>query len=99
MIKNKYLQKPQITRVNWKNSPANPEKIIILNHDSQQFELEPMGRDIFERCNGRTPVAQILSHLKKKYHKDNPDRVEEETFGFLRMMQQQKVLVIDWDPF
>lgn len=99
MIKNKYLQTPAITRVIWKSSPTHPEKIIIMNNDSQQFVLEPMGRDIFERCNGRTPVGKILSYLNEKYQQKSSAGIEKETFDFLCMMQQQKALVIDWDPF
>jgi hypothetical protein len=99
MNKTFYTHTPAHKRVAWKRSKREPGEITLLTHNSQQYVLTSIGCDIFERCDGRTTIGEILEYLKQKYPGKNSLEIEQNTRKFLYALEVIGVLVLDWDPF
>lgn len=68
----------------WSKTPAN-----------RQFELEPVGTFVWQRCDGQTSTAAIAKALQKEY---KMNRLEAETalFAFLEMLSQRRLITMQF---
>lgn len=92
-----HAQTPCHVGILWKPS-ANGE-IIIRTPQHQLICLTRMGSDIFTRCNGKTPISEIQKFLEKNYSQMSPRLIESKLYGFLKWLESQGVIIIDWDDF
>lgn len=92
-----HAQTPCHVGILWK--PAANGEIIIRTPHRQLICLARMGSDIFTRCNGKTPISEILEFLEGKYPHIQARHIETETYGFLRWLESLGVVIIDWDDF
>lgn len=60
-----------------------PERVLRLNGPSLE---------IVERCDGRQTVRQIITELQKLYSKARPEKVEEDIWGYLALLQKERAL-------
>lgn len=93
-------QKPQRSELHWKYLPDGG--ILVRNRFSQPISLGPMGSDVFERCDGKTTVAEIVEGLlkdKSKYGHIPRRHIEHDVVTFLDWLQSLGVLLLYWDDF
>jgi len=92
-----YSRKPCRNELVWKK--AGDGVIIVYTNYHQLIGLAPLGREIFESCDGKTPISAITRYLKKKHPGIPGDRIENEIYRFLHFMQSVGALALDSDDF
>jgi pyrroloquinoline quinone biosynthesis protein D len=60
-----------------------PERALRLNGPSLE---------IVERCDGNHTVRQIVGELQQIYSKAQPQRVEQDIFSYLELLQKERAL-------
>jgi hypothetical protein len=97
MDENYYLQRPCHTGVLWKW--ASKDEIIVSTHSFQSIRLTHLGSAIFERCNGKNTIREIIEYLMDKYQDATPNYLESKTYEFLYFLESLGVIIIYWDNF
>ncbi len=73
----------------WKK---NNEKIVIFDASSGKlFELSETASCIWELCNGKTPVDEIVSNLAKEFNRAEDD-IRGDIQDFLEVMYKKGFL-------
>jgi hypothetical protein len=55
---------------------------------TKTFELDPLGLFVYEACDGKTPVRQVIKKLAKRYNL-NTREVEVATLQFLHTLARK----------
>lgn len=92
-----YTQKPRRAESLWKR--GNDGKITLRTVYFQLISLGSMGSDVFEKCDGKTTVFEMISHLKKKYSHTPGCQIETDTIVFLDWLQSLGLLIVHEDDF
>lgn len=98
MTKNYYSQKPRRSEFLWKKG-ADGEITLRMINSQFVINLGPMGTDVFERCDGKTTISQMMEFLKKKYPHIPAYQIEHDTNLFLHWLQSLGLLLVYWDDF
>jgi hypothetical protein len=98
MNENYYSQKPKRSEFLWKRGGDGNIMLRMIN-SQYLISLGPLGTEIYERCDGKTPVSVIVEFLKNKHNHISPDHIEHDTYQFLHWLQSLGLLLIYWEDF
>ncbi len=98
MDTNYYSQKPRRSEFLWKKS-ADGLIILRLIQSQDVINLGPLGSEVFERCDGKTTIAEITGDLRKKYSHIPANHLEHDVYHFLHWLQSMGLVLIYWDDF
>ncbi len=65
-----------------------PERALRLNGPS----LNGPSLEIVERCDGKHTIQQIIVDLQRIYSKAQPQKVEQDILGYLKLLQKERAL-------
>jgi pyrroloquinoline quinone biosynthesis protein D len=72
----------------------NNQRVLLM--PERALRLMGPSLEIIERCDGKHTVAAIVADLQKIYSKAKPEKVEEDIFGYLQLLQKERAL--DFEP-
>jgi pyrroloquinoline quinone biosynthesis protein D len=64
----------------------------VLHMPERALRLNGPSLEIIERCDGQHTVRQIVTELQKIYAKAQPQKVQEDIFGYLELLHTQRAL-------
>jgi hypothetical protein len=64
----------------------------VLHMPGRDLRLSGPSLEIVSRCDGRHTVQQIISELQKIYSKAQPQKVEEDILGYLKLLHDHHAL-------
>lgn len=98
MAKDYYRQKPKRLEFLWKR---DKDGTILLRMMNSQFliSLGPMGTDVYERCNAKTTMAEIIEFVKNKYSQIPAQEIEHDIYQFVHWLETLGLLLVYWDDF
>ena len=78
--------------------PLKPAKwaawvLRVPDGATKTFELDPLGKFVWDACDGRTPVRQIIRKLADRYNL-NQREAEVATVAFLQMLTRKGLVGI-----
>jgi pyrroloquinoline quinone biosynthesis protein D len=72
------------------NEKAQQPRVLLM--PERALRLNGPSLEIVERCDGKHTVRQIIAELQKIYSKAKPEKVEQDTLGYLALLQDQRAL-------
>jgi pyrroloquinoline quinone biosynthesis protein D len=72
----------------------NNQRVLLM--PERALRLIGPSLEIIERCDGKHTVASIIADLQKIYSKAKPEKVEQDIFGYLQLLQKERAL--DFEP-
>ena len=66
------------------------QKVLLM--PERALRLSGPSLEIVTRCDGKYPVAQIITELQKLYSKAQPKKVEDDILGYLQLLHDQRAL-------
>jgi pyrroloquinoline quinone biosynthesis protein D len=68
----------------------NNQKVLLM--PERALRLNGPSLEIVQRCDGKHTVQQIVADLQKLYLKAEPEKVEQDIFGYLKLLHDQRAL-------
>jgi pyrroloquinoline quinone biosynthesis protein D len=69
---------------------TNQQRVLLM--PERALRLNGPSLEIVQRCDGKHTVAQIVTDLQKLYSKAEPQKVESDILGYLKLLQDQRAL-------
>lgn len=66
------------------------QKVLLM--PERALRLNGPSLEIVSRCDGKHTIAQIITDLQKLYSKAEPQKVEQDILGYLKLLQDQRAL-------
>lgn len=89
-------EKPQKILCSWKKEK---ERVVLRLPRGNYIKFNIIGSLVFERCNGRTPVQEIVKDIFAMYPDMTKKKIERDVEIFLEDMERKGIIKIRWDPF
>jgi len=68
----------------------NQQRVLLM--PERALRLNGPSLEIVTRCDGQHTVEQIVSELQKIYSKAQPEKVEQDILGYLKLLHDQRAL-------
>jgi pyrroloquinoline quinone biosynthesis protein D len=65
-------------------------KVLLM--PERALRLSGPSLEIVSRCDGKHSIAQIVAELQKIYFKAQPKKVEDDIWGYLQLLHDQRAL-------
>ncbi len=72
------------------NEKSQPQRVLLM--PERALRLNGPSLQIVERCDGNHTVGEIIAELQAAYSKAEPAKVEQDIFGYLALLQEQRAL-------
>jgi len=66
------------------------QKVLLM--PERALRLNGPSLEIVSRCDGQHTITQIITDLQKLYSKAEPQKVEQDILGYLKLLQDQRAL-------
>jgi pyrroloquinoline quinone biosynthesis protein D len=70
----------------------NSEQQRVLLMPERALRLNGPSLEIVQRCDGKNTVEKIVTDLQKLYSKADPQKVEQDILGYLKLLHDQRAL-------
>lgn len=71
--------------------------ILLSLDDGSYFEVDPVGLSIWERCDGKTPVAKMTRAIAERFRVD-AQRVARDLPPYLRALEKSRLIRMESKP-
>ena len=68
----------------------NNQRVLLM--PERALRLNGPSLEIVQRCDGQHTVQQIVADLQKLYSKAEPEKVEQDILGYLKLLHDQRAL-------